>query len=552
MKKAILSLVSLFAFTMSHAQNEAPTAVVKVENDYKPEIVQVSKRGFTPTIENGTEITPLELKFSKGSTPFDSFTSERNIKELLPKQESPTPGYARLGYGTDNGVDAKLAYRLNTGNNGTMRMLAALDGFNTNVEGQYHEWKSRMYRTLLDADYTHEFEYLTLNVVGNFIGKVFNYQKTGDAYFHTDKQDCKNYTLSTTGIGKLTGPFSYSFNAGYTQNRRGYSDNQERYIAQHRVNFGGNIAYEIYDMELRKIGAEVNFDTYMYNSRLRNADYGYSNFLSADINPFLDFNFGEWKLRLGTKINLRTNGGAAFAIAPNIKVDGAFAKNVSLYASITGGRVNNGFEQMDAVSPYWNFISKYSHQLKPTYKVADFTAGSRVSVGNLSMDFHAGYAYTKDDVLQAPFYSTILNQQALLYVDLIQQNTHNIYVGTRAGYDILGWIRVAATARYDFWNCDNKNLLVMKPQLYAGIEAEAEPMKNMTVKANYSITRYTAGNKDTRIGNRYDLNARVNYRINDMFSVYAQGENLLDCNNYEYTAYITRGIRGMLGATVNF
>ena len=167
-------MVSLFAFTMSHAQNEAPTAVVKVENDYKPEIVQVSKRGFTPTIENGTEITPLELKFSKGSTPFDRFTSERNIKELLPKQESPTPGYARLGYGTDNGVDAKLAYRLNTGNNGTMRMLAALDGFNTNVEGQYHEWKSRMYRTLLDADYTHEFEYLTLNVVGNFIGKVFN------------------------------------------------------------------------------------------------------------------------------------------------------------------------------------------------------------------------------------------------------------------------------------------------------------------------------------------------------------------------------------------
>ena len=83
MKKAILSLVSLFAFTMSHAQNEAPTAVVKVENDYKPEIVQVSKRGFTPTIENGTEITPLELKFSKGSTPFDRFTSERNIKELL-------------------------------------------------------------------------------------------------------------------------------------------------------------------------------------------------------------------------------------------------------------------------------------------------------------------------------------------------------------------------------------------------------------------------------------------------------------------------------------
>ena len=208
MKRTIFSLAVAMACGLVHAQDEAPTAVVKVENNYKPVVVEVNKKSFTPTVAGEANVTPLELKFSKQANPFDRFTSERNIKELLPKQESPNPGYARLGYGTGGGVDAKLAYKLNTGKNGIMRMLAALDGFNDDIEGQYRDWDSRMYRTLFDADYTHEFKYLTLNVVGNFNNRVFNYQKAGDELYITDKQNCKDYTFATKGASKLAGPFS--------------------------------------------------------------------------------------------------------------------------------------------------------------------------------------------------------------------------------------------------------------------------------------------------------------------------------------------------------
>ena len=552
MKRTIFSLAVAVACSFVHAQGEAPTAVVKVENNYKPVVVEVNKRNFTPTVASEANVTPLELKFSKQANPFDRFTSERNIKELLPKQESPYPGYARLGYGTGGSIDAKLAYKLNTGKNGTMRMLAALDGFNTDVEGQYRDWDSRMYRTLLDADYTHEFKYLTLNVVGNFNSRVFNYQKTGDELYITDKQNCKDYTFAAKGTSKLAGPFSYTFNAGYTHSRRAYTDGFGKFIAQNRITAGGSAAYEVYDTELRKVGADIELDIYLYNSTLRKAIPGYRNFVSFDIDPYLDFNFEGWKLSLGTNVNIRTSGGAAIAIAPDIKLEGYCADNLSLYASVTGGRTDNGFGQMDAVSPYWSSDSKYGGQLKPTYKVADFSAGSRVSVENLTVDFYAGYAYTKDDLLQTISYSTIYNQNALLFVEIAQQNTHNIYIGGRAGYDLMGWMKLAAYARYDHWKCDNGNLLVMKPEFHAAIEAEAEPLKGLTAKASYSFTSHTAGDNNGRIGNRYSLDARVSYRINSMLGAYIQGENLLNNNHYEYAGYVTRGIRGMAGLTMNF
>lgn len=554
MRKSIFSLALLLACGSIHAQDEAPTAVVKVENDYKPIVVQVNKRGFTPTMASDEEITPLELKFSKLASPFAGFTSERNIRELLRGQESSAPGYARVGYGTGGSADAKLAYRLKTGENGIMRMIAALDGFNANVRGQYRDWDSRMYRTLLDADYTHEFSGLTLNVTGTFKNRAFNYQSTGKEVNITDKQNSKDYIIAAKGTGKLAGPFSYSFNAGYTHSRRAYANGLDQHMAQNRISAGGTAAYEIYDNELRRVGTDVQLDLYTYNSFMRKGSFGYSNFLSADINPFIDFNFEGWKLVLGTNINLLTSGGPAIAIAPDIKVEGNINSNLSLYASITGGRTSNGFESLDAMSPYWSFEQNCAgcRQLKPTYKVVDFMAGSRVSLAPFSFDFYAGYAYTKDNLLQTIKYSTVYNYDALLYVDIAQQNTHDFYIGGRAGCDFLGWLKLAADVRYDHWNCDNGNLLVMNPQFYAALEAEAEPLDGLVINAGYSLTRYTAGDTNGRLDNRYDLHARASYRINSMFGVFLQGEDLLNNKYYQYAGYFSRGIRGLAGVTVDF
>ena len=96
MKKiAIFTFATLFS-AAAFAQKDTLNAVVKVENEYNPVIVKANKQSFTPQIEAIANSTPLNLIFSKKATPFERFISDRDLRNLLPKQEAAYNGYARL------------------------------------------------------------------------------------------------------------------------------------------------------------------------------------------------------------------------------------------------------------------------------------------------------------------------------------------------------------------------------------------------------------------------------------------------------------------------
>ena len=97
----------------------------------------------------------------------------------------------------------------------------------------------------------------------------------------------------------------------------------------------------------------------------------------------------------------------------------------------------------------------------------------------------------------------------------------------------------------------------MKPQVTTNINAEGkiDIIKNIeyiTVQLGYNYTHYTKGGERGRISDKHDLYARVNCQITERFGAYIQGNNLTNDKHYEYAGYQARGIRGELGATVNF
>ena len=87
------------------AQSNVENAVVNIENDYAPVVIEVNKRGFTPTIDETENTTPLELVFSYDAQPHKEFASDRDAASLFPAQERTYPGYARVGYGLTNDID---------------------------------------------------------------------------------------------------------------------------------------------------------------------------------------------------------------------------------------------------------------------------------------------------------------------------------------------------------------------------------------------------------------------------------------------------------------
>lgn len=561
MKRNIISIIALLFCGILYAQEEVQNAVVNVENDYNPTVVKVKKKNFTPTVEAKSNAKPLEQLFSEKASPYTTFSSQREAKEILPEMEQPMSGYARAGYGIANEIDAVLGYNVSFNSNSNLGVLASLDGFNGKLPGIYREWRSRMYNTVAKIGYTHRFKKLLLNIDGGFNNRTFNYQKANEDSIYTaasDRQTHRNYDIHIKGASQLAGPWAYTFKAGYTHSLLAYSSTMPEVIAEDHINAGLTLSKEIYRRWLRQFGAEIGFDGLLYTPNLKEAMFRYRDIYSIDINPFADFNFNSWIFRAGIKTNIRIGNSTFFAAAPDLSIEKNLTKSISMYALVTGGREENSFKKIETVTAYWGYNKEKDRQIKPTYKIIDVRAGTRMNIAPMSFDLYAGYSYTKDDLLQKMVYSTEL-PEALIYANPAQGNTQNAHAGLRIGIDYGGWLRIGANARYDYWKCMNPvwksnaaDLLVMKPEWSAEANLETHPIKNMTVKAGYSFARYTRSLAGTRINDKHDLHLRVNYNINKWVGAYIQGENLLNSKYYDYVGYRTLGIRGLVGVTANF
>ena len=549
MKKALLFISALILSGTVAAQTDGKNAVVNVENDYTPEVMEVTKKSFTPKDDTKLNGEPMTLIFSRTGKTFDGFTSETDIKDAMPQKEELFPGYIRLGYGLTNDIDAKAAYRLGVGKRGTLKTYAGIDGYSCNIDGLYSEWDSRMFKTIAGAGYTHRFKGLTLDVDGAFKNNVFNYQSNGQPLTPlTDKQEGQDYKVAVNGASNLSGAFSYTFNGNFGYITRRYSQGKDAPVGEMRYGAGVGMAYETMPRWLSNVGIDLNFDAFTYNSNLKEIDKGYSNYFSIDVDPYTNMQFGKWHIKAGLKMNIITKGRGAFAVAPDIKAQSNIKENITVYGSITGGRTMNSFAKLESITPYWGFTENSNAKLKPTYRIVDVNLGGRVSFEPLSMEFNAGYAYTQDDLLETlqPL------EYRLMFANFGQDDTHHAYADLQLGCDLRSWVKLSADARYDFWHCNNDHLLIMKPELTVDANAEARIIENLTMRVGYNFTIYTKSETRGRINNKHDLYARISYQINKRFGAYIQGNNLLNNKYYEHAGYLARGIRGSLGATVNF
>ena len=551
MKKAIILISALTLSLAASAQTDSKNAVVNVENDYNPEVIEVVKKNFTPAEEskNKTKADPMELIFSKAGKAFNGFISERDIKDVAPQKEEPFPGYARVGYGLTNDIDTKVAYRLGVGKNGALKAYAAFDGYKSNIDGLFSEWNSRMYNTVAGFGYTHRLKGITLGVDGTFKNSDFNYQSTDNAAAGlTDKQNGQNYRLAISGVSGQAGAWAYNFKGDFEYVTRYWSQGKKGIIGEGRYGVGGGFSYDIMSRRVSNLGIDLNLDAFTYNSTLRNAGKGYDTHFSIDVDPYTTLTFGKWNMKTGVKMNIITRGRGAFAIAPDIKAEGLVKENITIYGNITGGRTNNTFATLEDITPYWGFAEEGYARFKPTYRIVDVNIGSRITFEPLSMELNAGYAYTQDDLME------VLQPQMhkLMYANFEQDNTHHAYANLRLGCDLRSWVKLSADARYDFWNSSNNDLLIMRPQITVDANAEFRIIEHLTMRIGYNFTRYTKSETRGRISNKNDLYARVSYQINKRFGAYIQGNNLLNSRYFDYAGYVTRGIRGSLGATVNF
>ena len=547
MKKTIISAIAALFTATTFAQTDSLNAVVKVENDYNPVIVKAVKQSFTPQIEMPTDNTPLDLVFSRSATPFERFISNRDLTNILPGQEPTSNGYTRFGYGNCNNVDAKLGYRLDVGTNDVINLFASLTGFSCNIDGiTMDDWKSRFYDTWLSADYTHRFKNLSFTLLGGVNNNVFNYQSLGTPT-GTDKQHNNDFRLMARVISHLSGPFSYNGNIGYQLHTRKYSSGIKERISENQFTAGGEVAFEPGNEQLRNIGLAATLDAFTYNNALKPQYNEHDDYVSVRMNPFMNFCFDTWKLRLGIHADVLTANGKKISFAPDIKFEGPLSKDMVFYASATGGNKLNTFASFNELSPYWNYSTE-DVQITPTYNVFDIETGLRMGFEPLAIHLFMGYDYSKYNLLPIIASST----DFMYTTKFVQDDTRKYYIGGKASYDYSGWLNVTADARFNKWNCDGADeLLLFTPMIEANLNARARLYDGLYFGLGYNHVRYTKGDGE-RIKDMSNLNANISYKFHKQFNAYIQADNLFNKKYFSYAGYMANGINFLAGIEYNF
>lgn len=536
MKKNILLALAIATSATLFAQEDSLRAVVNVENDYAPVVTKATKKGFTPQSEQETSNTPLALEFSKSATPFKGFTSERDVVELLPGQKESYPGYVRLGYGTGNNVDGKISYQYDITERDNVKAMASIEGFSSNIDGPMCKWDSRMFNSWVSADYSHRFDNLILGVGGNFENSVFNYQ----GYDIADKQNYKKFDIGANVASQLAGPFAYKLGIGFARNHSKHTMDSPDSRAENKLYINGLLSHELDDEDLKNINLGFDIKNYTYSGPATP-----KNILQADFNPYTDIYLGESRLHIGAYVNYISSNGSKFAIAPDLGIECALTKALSLYTTIKGGRTTATFDAMEQITPYWiNFAEK------PAYTIADITAGTRITHENLAIDLYTGYAYTKDDFMNYAFDVTDLFSNRFMMVSAIaQENTTQMYIGANASYDHEGWLKVGANSRYTYWRCDEKHLLGTKPEFELGLNAESRFLDDFYITLAYNFATY---NYDAPSKNKHELNLRTSYKLMDRYGAFIEGNNLLNREYVKYAGYYEQGINILLGLSAAF
>lgn len=548
MKRINILFAILFATVSLSAQEEKLNAIIEVENEYNPVETKATKHSFTPQTESSKESTPLGLVFSQKATPYTLFIGDRNVKEAMPKQEKEFPGYARLGYGNNNNIDAKLGYRYVASERDILSGIASFDGFKSKMKGLHNRWDSRMFDTRVNADYIHKFNKLAVGVSAGMINRAFNYQSLATATAGSSKQRSNRYNIVLSAESFFTGPFSFDAKVGYNLNSRQFINGTNSVIMEHNVSGEGTLAYEIISKYINNAGLTFDIDGFFYNNRLlQNNTTGYKDYLAIRLNPFANFALAGWKMHAGLHIDMFTTHRGFMAIAPDFGLEKNINNIVNIYASVTGGRTSNDFATLEKLSPYWEYLPNASQRIVPTYRIVDVKAGARFNVEPFTVNLYTGYAFTKDDILATDAES--LNN---IYSSFGQYNTNNIHVGTRLACDYAGWFNIYADARYDFWSSNaDRSWLKYKPEVTIDACAEARLFKGFYANIGYKFTSFSRGNTG-RIPFVNNLSAKISYDFLQRYSVYVQGNNLINSKYFIFPGYYAQGVNIIGGLSINF
>lgn len=321
---------------------------------------------------------------------------------------------------------------------------------------------------------------------------------------------------------------------------------------EHEVNLDVRLAsvFDWFDFGgSQTIGLDVSGNYYRNSDSIRN-----SNCALIGALPYLKLQGDFYQLKLGVQFSYKTDDDPKFWLYPVINGSlFVFDKKLEFYAGIEGGMKRITYSSLIDDNP---FISSAILPLEFQNTVFGFEGGVRTSAIK-NVDLHFGVRY--DDNKLMPYFVTdssllLENQFVVIYDDT--KEFHFLFDFIWRATQKYG---VEAAFRYNQYITDQQTKAWNKPNYELKLDVYYKPVSK--IKLDLMLLSYGKRFAPTYIQNQetihtispfYDLQFGVEYEINDNFSVFLQGTNLLNDKYELFYNYPVQGIQVFGGMKVRF
>ena len=273
----------------------------------------------------------------------------------------------------------------------------------------------------------------------------------------------------------------------------------------------------------------------------------------AKIFPYVEYTNEDFKVRAGANLVLENdelvNKSSNFHVFPSLFASYHLSESFGIYAEYEGDVIRKTYYDFAMENPFLG----PSAQLLNTVQNFQADAGVTGAI-NDQLTYKAGIKFGEFSNMH--FYGNHVSDSAkfqLIYDGITQLLNYHVGIGWK--YE--NWYRLQASANYYHYKLSDISSPWHKPEWEIGLDNSFMPGEKWLVTANANLlggiqVLNLQSSETATLSPIIDLSARADYSITPRFSVFAEGNNLLNQKNERYWNYRVRGIQGIAGLSFKF
>ncbi len=562
-----LLLLSAFGFAQERSKDTIDNQVVNVVKPYTPTVSDAFKIKDTPRLADSSIIKKKDVKYNIFSIPVASTFTPAKGKAATVEKAKPMKlydNYASLGFGSYTTVlgEVYLNHELsNTENVGGYFSHRSSQGGIDNLL-----LDDDFSNTGINAYYSQKLRDLSWKVDAGFNLQAYNWYGLPQNFFGPTEANTidPGHSFNEFYVGGDLSFDDYFIEGGNVLFRR-FADNQgsaeNRFVL--KTAFDIPISDELINTKVYLDYIGGSFDM-AYDSNI-GIDYGNVTFGLA---PTYQLKQDDLTVDLGIELvylNDTEFDDNKFFIYPNIEATYRLVSDVVIaYGGIKGGLIQNSYHDLANQNP---FVSPTLF-IAPTNQQYNGFLGLKGKLSNnVSYNIKGNYFAEENKVLfranEAQTFATrdyqFGNSFGVVYDDVT-----TLSIEGELNFDVNRNVSLGIKGAYFNYTVDNEAEAWNLPDITGSIFADAQLSEQWYAGA----TAFFVGERKDReqlvgtlvpspsniitLDSYLDVNMHLGYRINDQFSVFAKGNNLLNQDYQRYLNFPVQGIQVLAGATYQF